>query len=226
MPNQKPRAVVAWSSGKDSAWALWRLQQRGELEVIGLLTTLNEADDAVAMHAVPRALLRAQAAATGLPLHEVELPWPCPNEVYEQRMGAAVTQLTQQGATHMVFGDLFLEDIRRYREDKLAGSGLQPLFPLWGENTRRLAQEMIEGGLKATLVCVDTKQAPADLAGRAFDQTLLQELPLTVDPCGERGEFHSFVTAGPMLRQVLTIKSGAVVTDQSGYARVTLELSA
>ncbi|MBE7491136.1 MAG: adenine nucleotide alpha hydrolase [Planctomycetes bacterium] len=203
--------MLSWSSGKDSAWTLHTLRQQG-VAVTGLLTTVNVTHDRVAMHAVRRELLRAQADAAGLPLHEVELPWPCSNEIYEQQMARACAQARSRGVTHMAFGDLFLADVRKYREDRLAPTGLQPLFPLWGRDTARLARDMVGGGLRAVLTCVDPAQIDAKFAGREFDARLLAELPPGCDPCGERGEFHTFVFEGPMFRVPLAVKAGPVVT--------------
>jgi len=211
------KILVSWSSGKDSAWMLHTLQQQHPGAVAGLLTTLNEAFDRVAMHAVRRTLLDAQAEATGLPLYAVGLPWPCSNEEYERRMGAAVSQFVAEGFTHVAFGDLFLEDVRRYREDRLTGTGLVPLFPLWKTKpTRDLAREMINGGLRAVLTCVDPRKLPATFAGRAFDLELLADMPNEVDPCGENGEFHSFVWDGPMFRHPIATRVGEVV-ERDGF---------
>ena len=212
----RPRTLLAWSSGKDSAWALHVLRQRGEVEVVGLLTTLNEAFDRVAMHAVRAELLRAQAAAAELPLTTVPLPWPCSNAQYEAAMGAALAAARGDGITAVAFGDLFLEDVRRYREERMAGTGLEPLFPLWGEPTPALARRMIEGGLRARLTCVDPRQLAPAFAGREFDAALLADLPPSVDPCGERGEFHSFAYAGPMFRAPLSVRGGDVV-ERDGF---------
>jgi uncharacterized protein (TIGR00290 family) len=207
------KILVSWSSGKDSAWMLHTLQQRHPDAVTGLLTTVNEAFDRVAMHAVRRELLEAQAVAAGLPLHLVYLPWPCSNADYEARMGAAVAGFVRDGFTHVAFGDLFLEDVRRYREDRLAGTGLIPLFPLWKTTpTSTLAREMITGGLRAYLTCVDPRKLDPTFAGRAFDTSLLADLPATVDPCGENGEFHSFVWDGPMFSHPIDVAVGEVVS--------------
>jgi len=206
------KTLLSWSTGKDSAWTLYVLRQTPGIEVVGLFTTVNEAFDRVAMHAVRRALLEAQAAAAGLPLHVIEIPWPCPNEAYEARLGAFVTEQKARGIEAMAFGGLFLEDIRAYREAKLAGSGIAPLFPLWGRETRALAEEMIAGGLKAHLTCLDPKKLPASFAGRAFDRALLADLPAGVDPCGENGEFHTCVSAGPMFAQSIEVRSGVIET--------------
>jgi diphthamide synthase (EF-2-diphthine--ammonia ligase) len=199
------------------------LRQQPDIELAGILTTINEKYSRVAMHAVREALLEAQADALGLPLRKVAIPSPCPNEVYERAMAAAVERALADGFTHMAFGDLFLEDIRRYREEKLAGTGLTPLFPLFGSDTAQLAREMIAGGLKARLTCVNPRVLDAKFAGRDFDASLLDELPPTVDPCGERGEFHSFAYAGPMFSRPVPIVSGEVVErDGFVFADVTL----
>jgi len=211
--SSKPRAVLSWSSGKDAAWALHRLRRACEVEVVGLLTTLNAEFDRVAMHAVRRTLLEAQAAAAGLPLLQVPLPWPCSNEVYEAAMARALAEARETwGVTHIAFGDLFLEEVRAYRERQLEGTGLTPLFPLWGLPTRTLAQEMIAGGLEVRLTCVDPKRLPTSFAGRAFDAALLQDLPPDVDPCGEAGEFHTFAHAGPMFARPVSVTLGEIVT--------------
>jgi diphthamide synthase (EF-2-diphthine--ammonia ligase) len=187
--------LLAWSSGKDSAWSLHVLRQDPSVEVVGLLTTINEAYDRVAMHAVRRALLEAQADAAGLPLVLVRIPSPCPNETYEAAMAGAVAEARGRGITGIAFGDLFLEDIRRYRE-----------------TTAALAEDMIDGGLQARLTCVDPRVMPEDLAGAAFDRALLARLPRGVDPCGENGEFHTFAWAGPMFRRPVPVRSGEVVS--------------
>jgi len=210
-----PRVLVAWSSGKDSAFTLHVLREQG-VEVVGLLTTVNEAFERVAMHAVRLSLLRAQAEAAGLPLVEVRIPWPCPNEAYEAAMARALTGAREQGATAVAFGDLFLEDVRRYREERMKGSGLEPLFPLWGRPTGPLALEMIERGQKAVLTCVDPRVLPREFAGRAFDAALLRELPEGVDPCGENGEFHSFAWDGPAFRRPVRVRLGEVV-EREGF---------
>jgi iron complex transport system substrate-binding protein len=206
------RTLLSWSTGKDSAWSLHVLRQRHGVEVIGLVTTINSAFGRVAMHGVRRALAEAQAEAAGLPLHWLEIPHPCPNETYEHVMGAFVKQQAAAGVAAMAFGDLFLEDIRRYREARLAGTGITPLFPLWGIETGKLAREMIAGGLEAYVTCVDPQKLPARLAGRRFDAALLAELPAGVDPCAENGEFHTFACAGPMFRASIAVHTGNVVT--------------
>jgi uncharacterized protein (TIGR00290 family) len=208
----RSKVLLSWSSGKDSAWALHTLRQRTDVEVVGLLTTVNESADRVAMHAVRSELLRAQAAATGLPLFALGIPSPCSNEQYEAVMAAAIQRARADGVTAVAFGDLFLEDIRRYRVEKLAGTGIEPIFPIWGIPTDGLARAMIAGGLRARLTCVDPKQLDPSFVAREFDETLLAALPPGVDPCGERGEFHSFAYAGPMFSAPIAIQSGEVVT--------------
>jgi uncharacterized protein (TIGR00290 family) len=214
--SEKERVLLAWSSGKDSAFSLHVLRQREDVEVVGLLTTINAAFDRVAMHAVRHSLLRAQAQAVGLPLMPVRIPWPCPNEAYERAMADALAEARGRGVTAVAFGDLFLEDVRRYREDRLAGTGLRPLFPLWGRDTRALAEEMIRAGQKAVLTCVDPRVLSASFAGRAFDPALLADLPAGVDPCGERGEFHSFACDGPAFARPVPVRVGEVV-ERDGF---------
>ena len=207
-----PKAILCWSSGKDSAWTLHVLRQRREVEVVGLLTTISEVHDRVAMHAVRVALLQAQAEEVGLSLWTVPIPSPCSNQQYEMAMGTAIQKALAEGITVMAFGDLFLEDIRRYRETQLAGTGLTPLFPLWGLPTDVLAKEMLNAGLRARLTCVDPKQIPASFVGREFDDALLADLPASADPCGERGEFHTFAYTGPMFHYPVPIQTGEIVT--------------
>ena len=219
----RTKALLAWSSGKDSAWTLQVLRQQGEVDVVGLLTTVNQAFDRVAMHAVRRELLAAQAAAVGLPLRTVEIPHPCSNADYEAAMAAAVERAGADGITAVAFGDLFLEDVRRYREDRMRGSGLTPLFPLWGIPTGALARRMVAAGLRARLTCVDPKTLPAAFAGRDFDDALLADLPAGVDPCGERGEFHSFAYDGPMFERAVPIRTGEVV-ERDGFVFADLLL--
>jgi uncharacterized protein (TIGR00290 family) len=205
------RVLLAWSGGKDSAWALHVLRRQPQWEVVGLLTTFNQAFDRVAMHAVRRELVEAQARAAGLPLWAVPLPWPCSNAEYEAAMRQACRRAVDAGIAAVAFGDLFLEDIRRYRETQLQGTGLEPLFPIWGEPTAALARRMIAAGLRARLTCVDPKVLPEKFAGREFDARLLADLPPAVDPCGENGEFHSFVYDGPMFAAPVPVKLGEVV---------------
>jgi uncharacterized protein (TIGR00290 family) len=202
---------MSWSSGKDSALALHHARRSAEVEVVGLLTTVNAAFDRVAMHGVRRALLEAQASALGLPLHLVELPWPCSNEIYEQRMSAAVAAAVQAEVEVMVFGDLFLEDVRRYRERALEGTGLRPVFPLWQRPTPAVADELLELGVAAVVTCVDPSQSPPSLAGRWYDRALLDELPPGVDPCGENGEFHTVVVDGPGFSGAIPVTIGETV---------------
>jgi uncharacterized protein (TIGR00290 family) len=210
------RILVSWSSGKDSAWMLHVLRAEKIGHAAALLTTVNEVADRVAMHGVRSDILRAQADAVGLPLVTVPIPSPCTNEIYEKRMAAACQAAVAEGFTHVAFGDLFLEEVRRYREDRLRGSGLTPIFPLWNRPTPALAREMLASGMSATLTCVDPRQLPASFAGRAFDSSLLADLPVTADPCGERGEFHTCVTGGPMFSKPVAVRPGAVV-ERDGF---------
>jgi uncharacterized protein (TIGR00290 family) len=209
------KVLLSWSSGKDSAWTLHALRRDGAA-VAALLTSLNETAGRVSMHGVREDILRAQAAAAGLPLRTIPLPWPCTNEIYEARLRAAVEQAVADGFTHVAFGDLFLEDVRKYREDRLAGTGLTPLFPLWGIPTDRLAREMIGGGLKARVSTLDPRVMPRELIGAEFDEALLAKLPAGVDPCAERGEFHTCVTAGPMFSHAVEVTPGEVV-EREGF---------
>jgi uncharacterized protein (TIGR00290 family) len=222
-PFPRPQAWLSWSSGKDSAWALHMLRTRGDVEVVGLLTTLNREAGRVAMHGVREELLDAQAAAAGLPLVKVFLPHPCSNNAYEDAMRGAIAQAKADGITHMAFGDLFLEDVRQYRERMLADTGIQPIFPLWRQPTGQLADRMIAAGLRAYLTCVDPKQLSPAFAGRIFDEWLLKDLPDGVDPCGERGEFHSFAYAGPMFETSIPILPGEIVT-RDGFVFADLQL--
>ena len=212
----RPRALLSWSSGKDSAWALHVLRRERELDVVGLLTTVNQVHERVAMHAVRVELLRAQARATGLALWEVPIPSPCSNAQYEAAMAEAMARAKREQIDVVAFGDLFLEDIRRYREDKLRPLGIEPRFPIWGIPTDRLARDMIAGGLRARLTCVDPRQLGKEFAGREFDAALLAELPASVDPCGERGEFHTFAFAGPMFAYDVDVHLGEVV-ERDGF---------
>jgi uncharacterized protein (TIGR00290 family) len=218
------KILLSWSSGKDSAWTLHVLRRDGIGEVAGLLTSLNETAGRVSMHGVREDILRAQADAAGLPLMTIPLPWPCSNEIYEARLRTSVDCAVAEGFTHVAFGDLFLEDVRKYREDRLAGTGLTPIFPLWGLPTPQLARNMIAGGLRARLTCVDPRVMPRHFVGAEFDERLLAALPASVDPCGERGEFHSCVTAGPMFSKALNVEAGEIV-ERDGFVFGDLMLS-
>jgi uncharacterized protein (TIGR00290 family) len=212
----RPKAWLSWSSGKDSAWALHVVRECGQLDVVALLTTVNQTHKRVAMHAVRESLLEAQAAETGLPLVVVPIPSPCPNEEYERAMTAAMCQAQRENVTHMIFGDLFLEDVRRYREENLAKCGITPVFPLWGIPTGQLAQAMIAGGLRSYITCVNPQKLDKSFAGREWGAELLAELPASVDPCGEYGEFHTFACAGPMFRAPVAVEHGEVV-ERDGF---------
>lgn len=216
--------LLSWSSGKDSAWSLYKLQQQTEYEVVGLVTTLNQSADRVAMHAVRRQILEQQAVAAGLELYPINLPSPCSNSDYERIMAGFIEQVTAMGIAHMAFGDLYLEDIRAYRERQLADTGITPVFPLWQIPTRQLAHEMIDAGLVAHLTCVDPRLMPAGLVGQRFDRALLDALPTGVDPCGENGEFHTCVSNGPMFRHGIDITPGEVVT-RDGFVFADLRLA-
>lgn len=208
------KVLLSWSSGKDSAWTLHVLRQRKDVEVVGLFTTVNRQFGRVAMHGVRESLLELQAQAAGLPLHTLALPYPCSNAEYEAIMARFVLRCLEDGVEMMAFGDLYLEDVRRYREDHLRDTGITPIFPLWESPTRMLAEEMLAQGLKAYLTCVDTGQCPAEFSGRAFDAAFLADLPLGTDPCGERGEFHTLVWDGPMFSFPLDVERGESVTRE------------
>jgi uncharacterized protein (TIGR00290 family) len=210
------RAWMSWSSGKDSAFALQAARAQGDLEVVALLTTVTEAFERVSMHGVREELLRAQARSIGLPLIDVRIPSPCPNAVYEERMARALEVAAADGVDTVVFGDLYLADIRTYRQERLSAVGMRAEFPLWLRDTRTLAREMIDSGLRAVLTCVDPRKVPGSLAGRAFDARLLEDLPAGVDPCGENGEFHTFVHAGAPLRQPVPVRVGEIV-ERDGF---------
>ena len=217
------KTILSWSSGKDSAWSLHALRSDPTIEVVGLLTTINAAFDRVAMHGVRRSILEAQAAAAGVPLHVVPLPWPCSNADYERLMGDYIREQVAAGIEAMAFGDLFLEDIRRYRETTLEGTGFTPLFPLWGKSTRALAEAMIDGGLVTYVATVDPAKLDASFAGRCFDRAFLDDLPPDVDPCGENGEFHTCVADGPMFDHALSIAVGDVAM-RDGFIFADLQL--
>jgi uncharacterized protein (TIGR00290 family) len=213
---QRRKTLLSWSSGKDSAWALHALRRDPAVELVGLLTTLNESFARVAMHAVRETLLERQAQAAGLPLWKIPLPYPCPNEAYERIMAGVIQRAQSEGVKAMAFGDLFLEDIRAYRERQLDGTGLEPLFPIWGIPTDELARTMVAAGLRAHITCVDPRQLDRSFAGRVFDADFLADLPTGVDPCGENGEFHSFATDGPMFSKRLEVQTGEVV-ERDGF---------
>jgi uncharacterized protein (TIGR00290 family) len=209
--NPRPKAWLAWSSGKDSAWALHLARQRGEFEITALLTTINHTHARVAMHAVRESLLEMQADAAGLPLVKVPIPSPCPNEIYEQAMSDAMARARSEGVFHVIFGDLFLEDIRAYREKHLAACGMTPVFPVWRRDTDALAQEMLAGGLCAYITCIDPRKLSPLSAGRSYDASFVASLPPDVDPCGENGEFHTFACAGPMFQHPIDVTPGQIV---------------
>lgn len=213
----RPKALIAWSSGKDSAWALHEARRAGEFEIVGALTTVTDSFARVSMHGVREKLLRAQLDAAGLPAMVVRIPYPCPNEIYERAMAAAMGDAKARGVTHIIFGDLYLEDVRAYRERNLAATGIAPVFPLWQKPTGRLARDMIEAGVEAHLAVIDLKKLPAAFAGRRFDAGLIDALPASSDPCGENGEFHTFVSAGPMLARKISVRVGETV-ERDGFA--------
>ncbi|HTZ75206.1 MAG TPA: hypothetical protein VMB47_14880 [Candidatus Aquilonibacter sp.] len=207
----RPKAWLAWSSGKDSAWALHLARLAGGFEITALLTTVNSSYGRVAMHAVREALLEMQAEAAGLPLVKVPIPSPCSNEIYECAMGEAMARARAEGVYHVIFGDLFLQDIRAYREKHLSACGMTPIFPVWRTDTRKLAEEMLGGGLSAYITCIDPRKLSPLFAGRRYDAELVASLPSEVDPCGENGEFHTFACAGPMFRQPIAVRPGEIV---------------
>ena len=215
--------LVSWSSGKDSAWSLHLLQVNRAYQIAGLLTTLNTEFNRVAMHSTRREVLEAQAEAAGLPLHVIPLPWPCSNEAYEAAMRTACDNAIASGIKAIAFGDLFLEDIRRYREERLSGTGLTPLFPVWKSDTRALLREMIDAGVKTRIVCIDPKKMPREFAGRDLDEEFLRDLPEGIDPCGENGEFHTCVYDGPMFRHAIPIEGGEVV-ERDGFVFADVKL--
>ena len=219
----RKKTLLSWSSGKDSAWALHILRQQTDLEIVGLVTTVNQLHQRIAIHGVRKELLERQAAILGLPLQIVKLPSPCGNQEYEAAMRDLLAESRQAGVECMAFGDLFLEDIRRYREEKMAGTGIAPLFPLWKIDTKMLAKEMISSGLRARISCLDPRKVPVTAAGREFDEDLLNTLPEEVDPCGENGEFHTFALDGPMFAEPLQIRTGEVV-ERDGYVYADLLL--
>ena len=217
MAVERPKALIAWSSGKDSAWALHEARRAGDYDIVGALTTVTDTFSRVSMHGVREELLHAQLDAAGLPAIIVRIPYPCSNEIYEAKMAAAMQDAIAAGVTHVIFGDLFLADLRAWREAKLAEIGVTAVFPLWMRPTAALAREMIDAGVEAHLAVVDMKKLPASFAGRRFDVGLLDALPAETDPCGENGEFHSFVSAGPMLARKIPVSVGETV-ERDGFA--------
>lgn len=217
----RPKALIAWSSGKDSAWALHLARLAGNYDIVGALTTVTDTFGRVSIHGVREDLLKAQLKAAGLPATVVRIPYPCSNDIYEERMAAAMGDAIAAGVTHVIFGDLFLQDIRAYREAKLKPVGVTPVFPVWDLPTDALARDMIAGGVEAYLATVDLKKLPASFAGRRFDLQLLADLPAGVDPCGENGEFHTFVAAGPMMKGRVAVRVGERV-ERDGYAYADL----
>jgi uncharacterized protein (TIGR00290 family) len=218
---QRPKALIAWSSGKDSAWALHEARRAGDYDIVGALTTVTDTFERVSMHGVREELLRAQLDSAGLPSITVRIPFPCTNDIYEQKMAAAMQDAVAAGVTHVIFGDLFLADLRAWREAKLAAIGVTAVFPIWMRPTDALAREMIAAGVEAHLAVVDLKKLSADFAGRRFDAALLDGLPSGVDPCGENGEFHSFVSGGPMLSRKIPLRVGETV-EREGFAYADL----
>jgi uncharacterized protein (TIGR00290 family) len=223
VPRAKPKALMAWSSGKDSAWALHEIRKQDGYEIVGAITTVTSDANRVTVHGVPEDLLRVQLGAARLTPMLVNIPDPCPNEIYAQRMSGALNEAASAGVTHVVFGDLFLADLRAYREARLAEVGMTAVFPLWQRPTARLAREMIASGLRAHLATIDLKLLPESFASRTYDTGLLADLPDNVDPCGENGEFHSFATAGPMFAAPIPVHVGATISrDGFAYAGLTL----
>ena len=220
----RPKALIAWSSGKDSAWALHEARRSSDYDIVGGLTTMTDSFARVSMHGVREELLSAQLKAARLAPIIVRIPYPCPNDIYEREMAAAMQDAKGRGVTHMIFGDLFLEDVRAYRERQLAGTGITPVFPLWLQPTAVLARAMIAAGVEAHLAVVDLKKLPAGSAGRSYNLDLLDELPAGADPCGENGEFHSFVSAGPMLEGKIAVRVGDTV-ERDGFAFADLLLA-
>jgi uncharacterized protein (TIGR00290 family) len=220
----QPKALISWSSGKDSAFALHEVRRSGEFEVVGALTTVTETFGRVSIHGVRQEILLAQCEAAGLPPRIVPIPYPCPNAVYEARISEAVASAVQEGISHIIFGDLFLADIRAYREQKLAGTGITPVFPLWERPTLPLAHAMIANGVEAYLATVDLKKLPAEFAGRKFDSQLLADLPEGIDPCGENGEFHTCAVAGPIFSRPIPVMTGEHV-ERDGYGYCDLVMA-
>jgi uncharacterized protein (TIGR00290 family) len=208
----KKKTLVSWSSGKDSAWALHSLRQQPDVEIVGLFSTVNQEFERVAMHAVRNELVRQQAKSLGLPIQLIQIPYPCDNSAYRVIMQEFIAQAKQQGVECIAFGDLFLEDVRKYREDNLDGTGIKPIFPLWGMPTDELSREMVKSGLHAIITCIDPNQLPPGFSGREYEDSFLSDLPDQVDPCGENGEFHSFVYDGPMFKEKITVRTGETLS--------------
>jgi len=217
----RAKALIAWSSGKDSAWALHEARRTGEFDIVGAVTTVTDTFGRVSMHGVREELLQAQLEAAGLPVVVVRIPYPCPNEIYERKMAAAMADAKAHGVTHVIFGDLFLADLRAWREEKLKSIGMTAVFPIWQKPTAALARDMIAAGVEAHLAVVDLKKLSTSFAGRRFDAALLADLPEGIDPCGENGEFHSFVSAGPMLARKIAVRVGETV-ERDGFAYADL----
>lgn len=217
MNGKRPKALIAWSSGKDSAWALHEVRRSGDYDIVAALTTVTDSFQRVSMHGVREELLAAQLAAADLPSITVRIPYPCPNEIYERAMAEALARARADGITHVIFGDLFLADLRAWREEKMKSVGMSCVFPLWQRPTDALARAMIAGGVETYLAVVDLAKIDASFAGRRFDEALLADLPDGVDPCGENGEFHSFVAAGPMLKRRIAVTKGETV-ERDGFA--------
>jgi uncharacterized protein (TIGR00290 family) len=217
----RPKAILSWSSGKDSAMALHRTLATKELEVVCLLTTISDAFHRVSMHGVREELLKLQAESLGIQLQKMMIPYPCPNALYEEKMSEMLSFWKKKGVTHVIFGDLFLEDIRKYREEKITQIDLTPVFPVWGKDTTNLAREMLGIGFRAVICCVDPRKLDAQFAGREFDSSLVRDLPANVDPCGENGEFHTFVYDGPIFKKPIPVQVGERVM-RDGFQFVDL----
>lgn len=218
-----PKAILSWSSGKDSAMTLYRALKSKEFEIVCLLTTITDQFRRISMHDVREELLDAQAQSLGYPIEKVMIPYPCPNEIYEEKMANVLSVWMSKGVRHVIFGDLFLEDIRKYREEKLSRIDMTPVFPLWLEDTKTLAREMLRVGFRAVITCVDPKKLEPTFAGRHFDESFLNNLPASVDPCGENGEFHTFVYEGPVFKKPIPVEVGERMTrDGFQFADVTL----
>jgi uncharacterized protein (TIGR00290 family) len=213
----KEKVLVGWSGGKDSAMALYELKQMENLEVAALLTTVTEGYDRISMHGVRRALLAEQAGALGYPLEEIFIPQSCANEIYEQRMQDTLEKYQRQGISAAAFGDLFLQDVRAYREERMSRIGMRCIFPLWGRPTAELARQFVGVGFKAIVVCVDTHAIDREFAGRDYDINLIQDLPATADPCAENGEFHTFVYDGPIFSRPVAVQRGEKVLRDNRF---------